>query len=91
MKINPSQIQAYRNSIDPLRSPVNQTVPQGRKAERIGGSKAASDIAGSKFIDMLSRAEKQFLAERFNSAASRKIQSSSEISRVRGRLLDINV
>jgi len=91
MKINPSQIQAYRNALDPLRSTANQPAAQGRTTGKAEGSKASPEIAGSKFVDMLSKAEKQYLAEKFDTAATRKLQSASDSGRVRGRLVDIRV
>lgn len=91
MKINPSQIQAYRNIPDPARISGNQTGMQGQSAGRASGSKASAEIAGSRFLDMLSKAEKQFLADKFDTTATRKSQSDLQIGKDRGRLLDIRV
>ncbi|MBU1318037.1 MAG: hypothetical protein KKG33_07315 [candidate division Zixibacteria bacterium] len=91
MKINPNLIQAYRNIPDPGRVAAQQQGNSGKSVGRASRGKASVEITGSDFLSMLSKAEKQFLSDKFSTTTTRKADSDSRVSSQRGRLLDIRV
>jgi len=91
VKINPNLIQAYRNIPDPGRIAAQQQGSSEKSVGRARSGRAPAEIAGSDFLSTLSKAEKQFLADKFSTTTTRKADSDLHVSSERGRLLDIRV
>jgi len=67
----------------------NTVAPQGVQKPASGATRSP-EIDGSKFEDMLSKAEKQFILEKFlDVAQASKLQTPPSLEETKGRNLDI--
>jgi hypothetical protein len=90
VRVNPSHIQAYRN----MAAQVRPVTPEQQRVDRASvqatGKRKAVEIEGSEFINYLSKAEKNFLVERFTAAEHPSTRSNGGFGdKTRGTYLDL--
>jgi hypothetical protein len=89
VRINPDAISAYQTqSIRPTDSARDSAGNMRTRPKEAAGK--ATELNGAKFLDMLSRNERQFLAEHFRAESVDYRRKSGDKSHgSRGRLLDV--
>ena len=89
MRISPNAINAYQTQAVKFRK-IEQDLAGVQKKRQSQSASEAAEIKGAKFLEMLSKAERQFLADKFRSDRIRASRNGDNTpDRIRGRLLDI--
>ena len=89
MKVNPSSIQAYRNMMQPARISSNPAERGAADRPQPGAKLKASGIESSQFIDLLSKAERDYLTEKFPARASAVSGGRAFEATSKGSFLDV--
>ena|GEM_PF-2853009 len=90
MRVNPSHIQAYRNMAAQIRPAALEQQPVDRTSVQATGRRKAVKIEGSEFINYLSKAEKNFLVEKFPVAKHPSTRADGGFGdKTRGTYLDL--
>ena len=91
MKIHSDPVQAYRDIASQFKRSTPPQTTDVNKIQQKGSSVSAdAEIDGAKFLDYLSKAERQFLSEVFTANTSRSTQATGgSANKTLGKLLDV--
>ena len=91
MKIHSDPVQAYRDIASQFRRSTSpQKVDESKTQQKSSSVNAGAEINGAKFLDYLSKAERQFLSEVFTANTRRSARTSSgSANQTLGKLMDV--
>jgi hypothetical protein len=91
VKIHSDPVQAYRDIASQFRRSTSPQTTDVSKVQQKGSSVGANaEIDGAKFLDYLSKAERQFLSEVFTANTRRSARATGgSASQTLGKLLDV--